>query len=216
MASDPTRLDLVRSHATELSLTARSELDSDSLVELLVEYGVSDPEGKRFALFYTEYRRSRTLHHCLGSILRVKPKAGQYQFRLTYSLDPLMLSPTVEGTRAVFDMMDILSDTPEEHTFSCRAGFRYPSNRYTSCIALPLVVSSSARLPYTDIRGVHVAKVQEGASLYDAIIDHASPDMELVQHSITFEYLARFALDLPSEVLRFAGQISRKFGEYHE
>jgi hypothetical protein len=216
MASDPTRLDLVRSHAADLRLTARSEIDSDSLAQLLLDYGISDAEGKRFALFYTGYRRSRTLHHCLGTILQVEPKAKEYQFRLTYSLEPLMPPLPPETTRTVFDMVDTLADTPEEQTFACRAGFRYPANRYTSCIALPLIIASPARVPYTDIRGLHVAQIREGASLYDAVIDHTSPGLEVVQHSITFEYLARFALDLPSEVLRFAGQISGKFGELHE
>jgi len=216
MATDATKLDLARSHATELFLTARSEVDSDSLTELLLEYGISDAEGKRFALFYTAYKRSRTRHNCLGTILQVEPEAKEYQFRLTYSLEPLMPSPSPEGTRTVFDMLRMLAETAEEHTFSCRAGFRYPSNRYTSRIALPLVVGSPTRLPYTDIRGLHVAQVRDGASLYDAIIDHLSPELEVVQHSITFEYLAKFALDLPTEVLRHAGQISNKFGELHE
>ncbi len=212
MASDPSRLDLVRSSATELALEALLELDSASFTDLLVEYAVRASSGRSVAFFYTEYRRSRVEHACLGSIVQVKPGGEEYRLVLTYSVGTTASVPVPEGTRPVLDMLHMLSDMPEEHAFDCRASFRYRASEYVSCVPMPLVVGHATRLPYTDIRGVHLAKVRDEAHLYDIIIDHAPPKADTVRHLISFEYLSRFTPELPSDVLRFAAGISKEFG----
>jgi hypothetical protein len=216
MAKDPSRLDLVRSFATELALRAVAEIDFAPLTDLMAEYGMSDQEGRRFAFFQTEYRRSRVKHESVGSILQVEPKTQRYRFTVTYSVGAGTGASMREGTKPVLDMLHLLSDMPEEHQFTCRAGFQYPANRYTSCIPIPLAVRDSTKLPYTDIRGVHLAKVRDGSLLYDIIIDHAAPESEVVLHLTTFEYVGGFTSDLPGDVLRFALDISHDFGELHD
>jgi hypothetical protein len=216
MTRDPSRLDLARCFATELALKVVSEIDFKPLVELLADYGLAGEHGRRFAFFQTVYRRSRVQHESVGSIVQVQPGRRKYQFVLTYRVAQGKVRSMGGRTKPVLDMLNLLADMPEEHQFSCEIGFKYPANRYYSCIPIPLSVADSARLPYTDIRGVHLSKMSEGASLYDIIVDHAPPELDTVLHSITIEYLAGFAVDLPDHVLRFAADISREFGELHD
>lgn len=216
MPSDPSRLDLVRSSATDLALQANLDVDFAFLAELLTGYAVSGPTGRKVAFFYTEYRRSRVEHACVGSIAQVQAEGEEFRFVLTYSVGPAASLLMPEKTRPVLDLLDMLSDMPEEYAFDCRASFRYQASRYVSRVPMPLTVGHSSRLPYTDIRGVHLAKVRDGASLYDVIIDHAAPETDTVLHMVSFEYLSRFALELPGDILRFAEGISNEFGEPHD
>ena len=216
MASDPSRLDLVRSSATDLGLEADLQIDLGSLPDLLTEYAVSAPGGRRVAFFHTQYRRSRVEHTSIGSVVQGQAEGEEFRVVLTYSVGPAGRVSMPKNTRPVLDMLAMLSDIPQEFAFRCRANFQYAATRYISRVALPLTVSHPSRLPYTDIRGVHLAEVRDGASLYDVIIDHAPSEADTVLHLVSFEYPSVFAPGLPRDVLRFAEDISKEFGESND
>jgi hypothetical protein len=196
--ADPTRVNLARFHATRLSLSTRSEVDIPSFNQMLSDYGVKDSRGASLAVFYTRYSRSNVTHSCLGTVAQVKPSTQEYEFDLVYSTTlPLMPFRPPKGTRPVNEMLDTSADIPVEQSFSCRAHFEYPRERYT------------------DIIGMRLRKVQEGATLYDAIIDHGASE-DIVGHAISFVYVAEFALDLALRVLEEARDISLKFGQVYE
>jgi hypothetical protein len=214
--ADPTRVNLARFHATRLSLSTRSEVDIPSFNQMLSDYGVKDSRGASLAVFYTRYSRSNVTHSCLGTVAQVKPSTQEYEFDLVYSTTlPLMPFRPPKGTRPVNEMLDTSADIPVEQSFSCRAHFEYPRERYLSKVGLPASSGPTADLPYTDIIGMRLRKVQEGATLYDAIIDHGASE-DIVGHAISFVYVAEFALDLALRVLEEARDISLKFGQVYE
>lgn len=211
MPQDLTRLNLARFHAAGLSLRATSVVDVSAFQDWLSDYAVEDSDGTNLAVFYTAYRRSRTEHSCLASIVQVEPEAREYTFHLAYSTSKLMPFPPPEGTRPVVDILKAMASISAEHEFFCRVSFEYPSEQYQSEVALPMRLDSGAALPFTEIRGMRFVKLHEDAVLYDAIIDHGGSG-DTIDHAISFVYVAGFELALPGRALVAARDISKKFG----
>ncbi|TKJ29697.1 MAG: hypothetical protein CEE40_07610 [Chloroflexi bacterium B3_Chlor] len=214
--ADPTRVNLARFHATRLSLRTRSEVDIPSFNEMLSDYAIKESDDTSLAVFHTAYSRGNVPHSCLGIIVQLKPSVQEYEFRLTYSTSsPLILFPPPEGTRLVNEMLQTLADIRVEQSFSCRAHFEYPRERYLSKVVLPATSGPITDLPYTEITGMRFRKLEEGATLYDAIIDHGRPE-DVVGHSIGFTYVAEFAPNLAVRILEAGRDISLKFGQVYE
>ena len=163
---DPTRVNLARFHATRLSLRTRSEVDIPSFNQMLSDYAVNDSDDTSVAVFYTTYSRGTVPHSCLGIIAQLKPSVQEYEFRLVYSTPvPLLPFRPPEGTRLVNEMLETLADIPVEQSFSCRAHFQYPRERYLSKVSLPATSGPITDLPYTEISGMGFTKLEEGATL---------------------------------------------------
>lgn len=216
MPQDPTRVNFARFHATRLSLRTRSEVDIPSFNQMLSDYAVKDSNDAYVAVFYTTYSRANVPHFCLGAIAQLKPSVQEYEFHLVYSTSsPLMPFPLPEGTRRVNELFETLADIPVKQSFSCQAHFEYPGERYLSKVGLPATSGPTTDLPYTEIHGMRFSKLEEGATLYDAIIDHEGPE-DIVGHTISFVYVTEFAPNMAVRILEAARDISLKFGQVYE
>lgn len=211
-ATDPVRINLTRVHATYLSLSTRSTFDSPLLREMLSTYGIEDSDGTRFAVFYTTYSRSRTLHRCLATISQVLPSLPEYKFDVIYSTGELAPGLVDTETRPVIDLFDVVSDVPTEESFTCRVTFDYPADRYRSKLPLPMRLTSPDHLRDAEIQGVRFTRLEGDSILYDAIVDHGEP-ARIILHSIRFVYVAGFEPDLPARILEAARGISLSFGQ---
>ena len=215
MPSDPSRVNLARHHATQLSVRTTAKIDVPRLADWLSNYAIRDSDGSEFAVFHTLYRRSRTVHSCLGSVVRLEPESEQYSVDITYSTSEIFPFPPPARTKSVKELIDALVSLSSEELFSCRARFEYPRDRYLSRVPLPVMLNSDPDLPFTEIRGMRFAKLEDDSILYDAVVDHGGTE-EIVGHSIGFVYAAAFALGLPNQVLATAVDISEKFGGLRE
>ncbi len=211
-SKDPTRINLVRFHASHLSLASQASVEPSLLAEKLSGYAVKDAQGGDIALFHTIYHRDKVRHYCAGTIFQEKPGSDKFEFSLTYSTSPTMAFPPPGVTRSVAGMLEMLSNMPARQTFQCRASFEYPLDSYRSRVALPVVVNPEAELPYSEVRGMRLTKAAENGVAYDAIVDHGSGPTGAVWHSITFFYPGQFAVNLPTRVFGVAKEISGKFG----
>jgi hypothetical protein len=216
MQKDPTRVDLIRSHATHLELTAETDLSPSQSVEVFSKFGTLAEQETRMQRFGTRYRRSTKGHYCQGTFLQMEPDGLAHDFRLEYFADlheSLYRQLRLPGrVPPVIQMLEVLSEISEEQLFRCRATFEYSKPRYVSNVGLPMKIAEGTSLPFTGISGIHFKASDEDLPIYDVIVEHGSPDDDSVAHMLSFAYVAEFGVDLPHSVLDVGSNISLRFG----
>jgi hypothetical protein len=199
IGGEDVELDLGAHNVTNLEIACEARLSKQEFEQVkaaLPDNAVS--EGR--LVTHRDYTIGRRRYHELA----ILGPAGEGRYWL--AIHASTGGETGAAAGSVEDLLQALSGLSKTGALNCGVDFRYPSQRWSSSVSLPL------RLPewgqaFDEVRGVRLVKTSVGKELeYSAILDR--PRSREYFLSLTFAYQSTIDPSMPQRVVLEASRIS--------
>ena len=196
---------LVAVNASRLNFYAELPLDSNLVSEI---HRVSKPDEDGDSVFLDSYSTERHGHRVIAWV--ISPIENENKFRISFNYNVARFERLPKREPKLGDLIDILLDLKQIVEFECEGIFQFRRREgTTSVVSLPLRISQSPVIPFDEIRGLRLVKLEGSKVQYSVILD-LTPDGTLYQN-IGFSHPAEFSRTLADSILNKAVDISKKF-----
>ncbi len=196
---------LVAVNASRLSFYADLPLDNNLVNEVR---RVSKPDEDGDSAFLDSYSAERHGHRVIAWVISPAEKENNFRISFSYSVGRFERLPKREPKLG--DLIDILSNLKQVVEFQCEGIFQFRRREgTTSVVSLPLRISQSPVMPFDEIRGLRLVKLEGSKVQYSVILD-LTPDGTLYQN-VAFLHSDEFSRTLADSILNKAVDISKKF-----
>lgn len=197
--------DLASVNAVDLTFYVELPLNGQLVNEI---HKVSPPDEDGDSGFIDSYAVQRHGHRAIAWV--ISPAENKADFRISFNYIPERHERLAKKVPKVGQLIDIVSNLQQEVKFNCSVTFQFSKRERTSPILLlPMRISRSAIIPFDEVRGMRLVKLEDNKILYSVILDLTSEG--ILQQNIGFPYSANFSGTLADNILHEATDISRKF-----
>lgn len=120
------------------------------------------------------------------------------------------VSKKTKTTPLIEEALGILSHIDKSVEFTCFVGFVFAKrDKVKPLINLPLILSTSSILPFSEVRGFHLAKLKDKKSIYDVILDLDTHGT--INETIFFKDEIKIKDSLVNDLINKATEISERF-----
>lgn len=197
--------DLASVSAVDLTFYVELPLN-DQLVNDIQRVSPPDEDGD--SGFIDSYAVQRHGHRAIAWV--ISPAENKTDFRISFNYSLEKYERLAKKLPKVEQLIDIFSNLQQEVTFNCSVSFRFGKReRMSPMFLLPMRISRSATIPFDEVRGMRLVKLEDNKILYSVILDLTSEGT--LQQNIGFPYLRNFSRTLADDILHNATDISRKF-----
>ena len=193
------RLDLGAYNVSHLDIACEPRLSKEEFDRVKASLP-DDAQSEGRLVTQCDYRIGRRRYHELA----ILGPAGENRYWLAIHASSGGGTDATAGS--VEDLLQALSGLSKTGALNCAVDFRYPSQRWSSSVSLPL------RLPewgqaFDEVRGIRLVKTSAGKELeYSAILDR--PRSREYFLSLTFAYQSTIDPSMPQRVVLEASRIS--------
>jgi hypothetical protein len=197
--------DLVSVNVVNLTFYVELPL-SDQLVNDIHEASPPDEDGD--SGFFDSYAVQRHGHGAIAWV--ISPATNESEFRISFNYALAKAERLPKKLPKVEQLIDVLSNIRQEATFNCSVTFQFGKREpASSVVVLPIRISRSATIPFDEVRGIRLVKLEDNKILYSVILDLTSEGA--LHQNIGFSHSANFSRTLVDDILHKATDISRKF-----
>jgi len=196
---------LVAVKASRLSFYAELPLDGNLVNEVR---RVSKPDEDGDSVFLDSYSTERHGHRVIAWVMSPAENEVNYRISFVYSVEKA--GRLSKRAPKLGDLINILSNLKQTVEFQCEGFFQFQRREgTTSVVSLPLRISQSPVMPFDEIRGLRLVKLEGSKVQYSVILDLTS-DGTLYQN-VGFSHSDEFSKTLADSILNKAADISKKF-----
>lgn len=196
---------LVAVKASRLSFYAELPLDGNLVNEVR---RVSKPDEDGDSVFLDSYSTERHGHRVIAWVMSPAENEVNYRISFVYSVEKA--GRLSKRAPKLGDLINILSNLKQTVEFQCEGFFQFQRREgTTSVVSLPLRISQSPVMPFDEIRGLRLVKLEGSKVQYSVILDLTS-DGTLYQN-VGFSHSDEFSKTLADSILNKAADISKRF-----
>jgi len=196
---------LVAVKASRLSFYAELPLDGNLVNEVR---RVSKPDKDGDSVFLDSYSTERHGHRVIAWVMSPAENEVNYRISFVYSVEKA--GRLSKRAPKLGDLINILSNLKQTVEFQCEGFFQFQRREGTpSIVSLPLRISQSPVMPFDEIRGLRLVKLEGSKVQYSVILDLTS-DGTLYQN-VGFSHSDEFSKTLADSILNKAADISKRF-----
>jgi len=196
---------LIAVKASRLRFYTELPLD-DNLVNKVRKVSKPDKDGD--SVFLDSYSIERHGHRVTTWV--IPPPENEVNYRIYFAYSVGKAGRLSKRAPKLGDLINILSNLKQVVEFQCEGTFQFRRREGTaSVVSLPLRISQSPVMPFDEIRGLRLVKLEGRKVQYSVILD-LTPDGTLYQN-VGFSHSDEFSKTLATSILNKAVDISRKF-----
>jgi hypothetical protein len=188
-----------------IHISCRIELAED-IIRKIREASPPDEDGD--SVFEDTYRVGENRYGGVATVTKTEEDGKTCFLYISYTLTRGRMRKI--KLPLVDQALEILSNIDSAVELYCVLTFEFTKrDKVKTIISLPLILSESTKLPFSEIRGIHFSKMEGKRSQYDIILDRGEDGA--ITESLILRYTAKINNVLFDEVIKEAVRISNSF-----